>query len=107
MRFYQCLVFRRDVALGYRQSSLKLNPFAWSSAGSDKRSMCKLNRMRRRTTLKIHAIQTGTVRVKVCQTVGRGRGLMRQVNVLLDRAWTQLLPIYAWAVETRRGSSHC
>jgi N-acyl homoserine lactone hydrolase len=50
--------------------------------------------------LKIHAIQTGTVRVKVCQTVGRGRGPLRQVNILLDRSWTEALPIYAWAVET-------
>ena len=53
--------------------------------------------------MKIHAIQTGTVRVKVCQTVGRGRGFMRQVNILLDRSWTEALPIYAWAVETPEG----
>jgi N-acyl homoserine lactone hydrolase len=53
--------------------------------------------------LKIHAIQTGTVRVKVCQTVGRGRGFVRQVNILLDRFWTEALPIYAWAVETPEG----
>jgi N-acyl homoserine lactone hydrolase len=53
--------------------------------------------------LKIHAIQTGTVRVKVCQTVGRGKGFMRQVNILLDRSWTEALPIYAWAVETPEG----
>ena len=53
--------------------------------------------------MKIHAIQTGTVRVKVCQTVGRGKGFMRQVNILLDRSWTEALPIYAWAVETAEG----
>ncbi len=53
--------------------------------------------------MKIHAIQTGTVQVKVCQTVGRGRGFMRQVNILLDRSWTDELPIYAWAVETPEG----
>ena len=53
--------------------------------------------------MKIHAIQTGTVRVKVCQTVGRGRGFMRQVNILLDRSWTEALPIYAWAIETPEG----
>jgi hypothetical protein len=53
--------------------------------------------------LKIHAIQTGTVKVKVCQRVGRGRGIMRQVNILLDRSWTDSLPIYAWAVETSEG----
>jgi N-acyl homoserine lactone hydrolase len=53
--------------------------------------------------LKIHAIQTGTVRVKVCQSVGRGSGVMRQVNIVLDRSWTKALPIYAWAVETPEG----
>jgi N-acyl homoserine lactone hydrolase len=53
--------------------------------------------------LKIHAIQTGTVRVKVCQTVGRGRGSLRQVNILFDRSWTEALPIYAWAIETDEG----
>ena len=47
-----------------------------------------------RTTLKIHAIQTGTVKVKDCQRVGRGSGFMRQVNILRDRVWTEALPIY-------------
>jgi hypothetical protein len=36
--------------------------------------------------MKIHALQTGTVRVKASQAVGRGRGSMRQVNILLDRS---------------------
>jgi hypothetical protein len=53
--------------------------------------------------LKIHAIQTGIVRVKDCQRVGRGRGFMRQVNILLDRSWTESLPIYAWVIETSEG----
>ena len=56
-----------------------------------------------RSTLKIHAIRTGTVRVKVCQRVGRGRGFLRQLNILLDRTWTEPLPIYAWAIETAEG----
>jgi N-acyl homoserine lactone hydrolase len=54
-------------------------------------------------SMKIHAIQTGTVRVKECQRVGRGRGPMRQANILLDRSWTEPLPIYAWAIETNEG----
>jgi len=53
--------------------------------------------------MKIHAIQTGTVQVKECQRVGRGRGPMRQANILLDRSWTEPLSIYAWAVETNEG----
>jgi hypothetical protein len=53
--------------------------------------------------VKIHALQTGTVRVKPSQRVGRGRGSIRQLNILLDRSWTELLPIYAWAIETVDG----
>ena len=53
--------------------------------------------------MKIHAIQTGTVQIKVSQRVGRGRGSMRLVNTLLDRSWTEPLPIYAWAIETAEG----
>jgi hypothetical protein len=32
--------------------------------------------------VKIHPIETGTVRIKARQRVGRGRGGMRQVNIL-------------------------
>jgi glyoxylase-like metal-dependent hydrolase (beta-lactamase superfamily II) len=53
--------------------------------------------------MKIHALQTGTVRIKASQRVGRGRGSMRQVNILVDRIWTEWLPIYAWAIETNEG----
>ncbi len=52
---------------------------------------------------KIHAIQTGTVRVKESQRIGRGRGPMRQVNILLDRSWSEPLPILAWVIETADG----
>jgi len=53
--------------------------------------------------MKIHAIQTGTVRVKESQRIGQGRGLMRQLHVLFDSTWTEPLPIYAWAIETDEG----
>ncbi|HWU37372.1 MAG TPA: N-acyl homoserine lactonase family protein [Candidatus Acidoferrum sp.] len=53
--------------------------------------------------MRIHALQTGTVRVKPSQRVGRGRGSIRQLNILLDRSWTESLPIYAWAIETVDG----
>jgi N-acyl homoserine lactone hydrolase len=50
--------------------------------------------------VKVHAIRTGTVRIRPSQRRGRGRGtLARQFNVLRDRAWTEPLPIYAWAIE--------
>jgi N-acyl homoserine lactone hydrolase len=54
-------------------------------------------------TVKVHAIQTGTVQVKASQPIGRGRGPMRQVSILLDPSWTDPLPIYAWAIETPEG----
>jgi N-acyl homoserine lactone hydrolase len=53
--------------------------------------------------MRIHAIQTGTVQVKASQAVGRGRGSMRQMNILLDCSWTEPLPIFAWAAETAEG----
>jgi glyoxylase-like metal-dependent hydrolase (beta-lactamase superfamily II) len=53
--------------------------------------------------MKIHALQTGIVRVKASQRVGQGRGSIRQLNILLDRTWTEGLPIYAWAIETDEG----
>ena len=53
--------------------------------------------------VKIHPIETGTVRIKASQCVGRGHGGMRQVNILFDRSWTAPLPILAWAIETDEG----
>lgn len=53
--------------------------------------------------MKVHAIQTGTVQVKPSQRVGSGWGMMRQLHVLFDWAWTDPLPIYAWAIETDEG----
>lgn len=53
--------------------------------------------------MKIHAIQTGTVRVHERQRTGTGRGTVRFLNTLLDRAWTPPLPIHAWVVEHPEG----
>ena len=53
--------------------------------------------------MKVRAVQTGTVRVKQSQRIGRGRGPMRLVHVLFDSIWTDPLPIYAWAIETDDG----
>ena len=54
--------------------------------------------------MKIHAIQTGSVRIKSSQRVGRGQGQLRQLHVLFDRTWTEWLPIYAWAIESSEGT---
>ena len=53
--------------------------------------------------MKIHAIQTGTVRIKTAQVEGRGHGLPRRFAIFTDRNWTGWLPTYAWAIETSEG----
>jgi N-acyl homoserine lactone hydrolase len=53
--------------------------------------------------MKIHAIKTGTVAIKTRQVEGIGHGKRRQLNMLLDRAWTEPLPIYAFAIEHPEG----
>jgi N-acyl homoserine lactone hydrolase len=53
--------------------------------------------------MRIHAIQTGTVAIKTRQVEGVGRGVRRQLNMALDRAWTDPLPILAFAIEHPEG----
>jgi N-acyl homoserine lactone hydrolase len=53
--------------------------------------------------MKIHAIQTGTVAIKTRQVQAVGHGTRRQLNMLLDRQWTDPLPIYAFAIEHPEG----
>jgi N-acyl homoserine lactone hydrolase len=51
----------------------------------------------------IHAIQTGTVAITQNWRRGKGHGSIRRLNTLLDRHWTEPLPIYAWVVEHPEG----
>lgn len=53
--------------------------------------------------MKLHAIQTGSVRIKTAQVEGRGRGLRRRLAVVTDRHWTAWLPTYAWVVDHPEG----
>lgn len=53
--------------------------------------------------MKFHAIQTGTVQVHEKQRAGSGRGLLRFAHTLLDRTWTDPLPILAWVIEHPEG----
>ena len=53
--------------------------------------------------MKIHAIQTGTVAITTKWREGAGHGRLRLVNTLLDREWTEPLPIYAFAIEHPEG----
>ncbi len=53
--------------------------------------------------MKIHAIQTGTVALTTSWCEGVGHGRRRLLNTLLDREWTEPLPIYAFAIEHPEG----
>jgi glyoxylase-like metal-dependent hydrolase (beta-lactamase superfamily II) len=53
--------------------------------------------------MKIHAIQTGTVAITTAWREGVGHGRRRLVNTVLDRDWTEPLPIYAFAIEHPEG----
>lgn len=53
--------------------------------------------------MRIHAIQTGTVAITQSWRHGKGRGAIRRLTTLLDRRWTEPLPIYAWVVEHPEG----
>lgn len=53
--------------------------------------------------MRIHAIQTGSVRIKLSQVSGRGHGLRRRVAVFGDSRWTDWLPTYAWMIDHPEG----
>ena len=53
--------------------------------------------------MKIHAIQTGTVAITTSWREGVGHGRRRLLHTLLDRHWTEPLPIYAFAIEHPEG----
>ena len=53
--------------------------------------------------MNIHAIQTGTVALTTRWREGAGHGPRRLLNTLLDREWTEPLPIHAFAIEHPEG----
>ena len=53
--------------------------------------------------MRVHVIETGRVRIKASQIVGRGHGLARRIAPLFDAEWSDWLPINAYAVEHRDG----
>src|SRR5215471_17680997 len=53
--------------------------------------------------MRIHAIKTGTVKIKTAQVEGQGGRFRRQLAIYTDRNWTEWLPTYAWAIEHREG----
>jgi N-acyl homoserine lactone hydrolase len=53
--------------------------------------------------MRIHAIQTGFVKIKTAQVAGQGHGFVRRLAIFTDRNWTEWLPTYAWAIEHKEG----
>lgn len=53
--------------------------------------------------MKVHAIQTGWVRIKTAQTEGRGPDSLRFLAIFADRNWTPWVPTYAWLIEHAEG----
>lgn len=51
---------------------------------------------------KIHAIQTGDVRIKTAQIEGRGRGIARQLAIFMDSEWVWV-PTFAYVIEHPEG----
>jgi len=52
---------------------------------------------------KVHAIRTGSVRIKIAQMSRRGHGLAALGHILIDRDWSDWVPIYAWLIEHDEG----
>jgi N-acyl homoserine lactone hydrolase len=55
------------------------------------------------SSIRIHAIQTGTVAIKERQRDGEGRDKRSFRRVLSDKRWTEPLPILAWLIEHPEG----
>ncbi|HTR15249.1 MAG TPA: MBL fold metallo-hydrolase [Roseiarcus sp.] len=53
--------------------------------------------------MRIHAIQTGRVRIKQSQMVGKGHGLQRRLAPLMDPEWSDWLPTYTHLIEHAEG----
>jgi glyoxylase-like metal-dependent hydrolase (beta-lactamase superfamily II) len=53
--------------------------------------------------MKLHAIRTGSVRIKTAQVQGQGHGLRRRLRIFTDHDWTDWLPTYAWVIDHPEG----
>lgn len=53
--------------------------------------------------MRIHAIETGRVRIKQAQIEGRGHGLWRQLQPMLSQELADWSPVYVWAIEHPEG----
>jgi glyoxylase-like metal-dependent hydrolase (beta-lactamase superfamily II) len=53
--------------------------------------------------MKVHAIRTGSVRIKTAQVEARGHGFISRLAIFADRNWTEWLPTYAWVIDHHEG----
>jgi len=54
--------------------------------------------------MKIHAIRTGSVRIKRAQAEGQGHGLGRRLAIFTGHEWTDWLPTFAWVIDHPEGT---
>jgi N-acyl homoserine lactone hydrolase len=64
------------------------------------RATCASNEI---ASMKIHPVQTGSVRIKRAQAVGRGHGVRRRTAIFFDHEWTEWLPTFAWVIDHPEG----
>lgn len=50
--------------------------------------------------MKLHALQTGTVRVKQFQLTGASNNLSRLYQLIFTKRWSEWMPIYSWLIQT-------
>ncbi|MGA7673197.1 MAG: N-acyl homoserine lactonase family protein [Nitrolancea sp.] len=55
------------------------------------------------TSVTVHAIQTGFVRIRANQIQGKGHGRLRILRTYSGVTWSSWLPIYAWVIEHPEG----
>jgi len=49
--------------------------------------------------MKIHPLQTGTVRCKQFQLTGASNNLSRLYQLIFTRKWGEWMPTYCWLIE--------
>jgi N-acyl homoserine lactone hydrolase len=96
-------VTREAKAKASRRAFLKETGSAFLAAAIGSQPAAALFQPAKGDVMRVHAIQTGPVKVKMAQIEGCGHGLGRQAGPLLDQRWSGWLPTYAWAIEHAEG----
>lgn len=56
------------------------------------------------TDVSVHGLCTGTVAVKTAFRTKRGNGILSKLNILLDKEFTEFMPIWVWVIEHPDGA---